>query len=139
MKASYKKYILNFKAPSGTSRGVLTQKETWFLTIEENGNYGIGECGLFRGLSCDDVSEYEKKLQWLCANIHLGKDKLWNRLLAFPSIQFGVEQAFISLESDNPFKLFLSAFTENLKPTRSVLIQKVLPYRYPVPLLLRLL
>ena len=36
MKASYKKYVLNFKRPSGTSRGVLTTKETWFLILEEN-------------------------------------------------------------------------------------------------------
>ena len=29
---------------------------------------GIGECGLFRGLSCDDKTDYEEKLQWVCAN-----------------------------------------------------------------------
>jgi len=33
MKATYKKYILDFKRPSGTSRGVLLQKETWFLIL----------------------------------------------------------------------------------------------------------
>ena len=32
MKATYKKHILNFKRPSGTSRGVMTEKETWFLS-----------------------------------------------------------------------------------------------------------
>ena len=31
--ATYQKYNLNFKAPSGTSRGVLQTKETWFLYI----------------------------------------------------------------------------------------------------------
>ena len=35
MKADYRKYTLNFKAPSGTSRGVLTQKETWFLILKD--------------------------------------------------------------------------------------------------------
>lgn len=112
MKAFYKKHILNFKAPSGTSRGVLGQKETWFLIIEENGKYGIGECGLFKGLSFDDVPEYEEKLKWGCTNIHLGKNELWSQLMAFPSIQFGLEQAFISLQSKNPFILFPSDFTE---------------------------
>lgn len=29
--------MLEFKRPSGTSRGVLTEKETWFITIEHNG------------------------------------------------------------------------------------------------------
>ncbi len=37
LKASYKKYILDFKRPSGTSRGIMTEKETWFLILEENG------------------------------------------------------------------------------------------------------
>ncbi len=112
MKAYCKKYTLNFKAPSGTSRGVLNQKETWFLIIEENGKYGIGECGLFKGLSFDDVPEYEEKLKWVCTNIHLGKDELWSQLMVFPSIQFGLEQAFISLQSKTPFILFPSDFTE---------------------------
>ena len=55
MQAIYRKYILDFKRPSGTSRGVLTQKETWFLILGENGKKGIGECGILRGLSIDDV------------------------------------------------------------------------------------
>ncbi len=112
MKATYKKYILNFKRPSGTSRGVMTEKETWFLLLEENGKIGIGECGLLRGLSIDDRPDYEEKLQWVCENIDKGKDKLWNELIEFPSIQFGVEMAFLSLQSKSPFELFPSKFTE---------------------------
>ncbi|CAZ98165.1 o-succinylbenzoate synthase [Zobellia galactanivorans] len=116
MQAHYKKYILNFKRPSGTSRGVLTQKETWFLILHEDGNYGIGECGILRGLSIDDVSDYEERLKWTCENIHLGKEALWEALMEFPSIQFGVEQAFTSLESNNPFVLFPSEFTNKSRP-----------------------
>ena len=115
MKASYKKYILNFKRPSGTSRGVLTEKETWFIILEENGKVGIGECGILRTLSIDDRPDYEEKLQWVCNNIHLGKDKLWESLLEFPSIQFGVEMAFLSLASKSPFELFESEFTNGQK------------------------
>ena len=112
MKATFEKYILNFKKPSGTSRGVMLEKETWFLIIEENGKKGIGECGLFRGLSYDDRLDYSDKLQWVCDNIHLGKDTLWEKLREYPSIQFGVEQAFLSLKSDDPMILFPSAFTK---------------------------
>ncbi|TPD71361.1 o-succinylbenzoate synthase [Flavobacterium microcysteis] len=115
MKASYKKYILDFKRPSGTSRGVLTQKETWFLILEENGKFGIGECGILRTLSADDRPDYEEKLKWVCENIHLGKEKLWEMLLEFPSLQFGVEMAFQSLESETPFLLFPSDFTNGKK------------------------
>jgi hypothetical protein len=44
MKASYFKYILHLKNPSGTSRGILTDKETWFIILEKDGKKGIGEC-----------------------------------------------------------------------------------------------
>ncbi|MFV8343020.1 o-succinylbenzoate synthase [Flavobacterium sp. XS2P39] len=119
MKATYHKYILNFKQPSGTSRGVITEKETWFIVLKHDGKKGIGECGILRGLSVDDRPDYEEKLQWTCANIHLGKEQLWEALLEFPSIQFGVEMAFLSLESKIPFLLFPSDFT---KGTKSIVI-----------------
>jgi o-succinylbenzoate synthase len=112
LKATYKKHVLEFKRPSGTSRGVLKTKETWFIIIEEQGKRGVGECGILRTLSYDDVSEYEEKLKWTCENIHLGLSVLWTNLLAFPSIQFGVEQAFLSLNNTTPFELFPSEFSK---------------------------
>lgn len=115
MKATYHKYILHFKQPSGTSRGVLTSKETWFIVLEKDGKKGIGECGILRGLSADDRPDYEEKLQWVCQNIHLGESKLWQELMEFPSIQFGVEMAFLSFKSENPFVLFPSKFTSSDK------------------------
>lgn len=115
MVAKYKKYILDFKRASGTSRGVLTQKETWFIILEEDGKQGIGECGILRSLSIDDRPDYEEKLKWTCDNIHLGEDQLWEALTEFPSIQFGVEMAFQSLKSDSPYLLFPSDFTDGKK------------------------
>ena len=115
MKATYHKYVLNFKRASGTSRGVMIEKETWFIVLEKDGKKGIGECGILRGLSVDDRPDYEEKLHWTCHNIHLGKDQLWDALLAFPSIQFGIEMAFQSLESESPFLLFPSDFTNGTK------------------------
>lgn len=112
MKASYKKYILNFKQASGTSRGVLKTKETYFIIIENEDKVGYGETGLFRGLSADDIPEYEQKLAWACQNIDLGLPVLLAELLAFPSIQFGLEQAFLSLQSSDGFNLFPSSFTQ---------------------------
>ena len=118
MKATYKKYILNFKSPSGTSRGIMTEKETWFIILEDQGSIGVGECGLLRGLSIDDRPDYEEKLQWVCQNIHLGQEQLWIALIAYPSIQFGIEMAFLSLQSKSPFELFPSAFTNGNKNIR---------------------
>lgn len=114
MKAEYKQYILNFKRPSGTSRGVMTTKETWFIKLENEGETGVGECGILRGLSIDDRLDYETKLKWVCNNIHLGLEILLTDLIEFPSIQFGLETAFKSLESSDRFELFPSAFTKGL-------------------------
>jgi len=115
MTASYKKYILKFKRPSGTSRGVLTEKETWFLKISDGNNFGVGECGILRSLSYDDRPDYEEKLKWVCNNINIGKEMLWEELREFPSIQFGVEMAFKSLKAEDTFLLFPSAFTSGQK------------------------
>ena len=115
MKATYKKYLLEFKVPSGTSRGMLRTKETWFLMISEKSNQGIGECGLLRGLSIDDRPNYEEKLRWVCDNIALGEDALYQALSEFPSIQFGIEMAFKSLWSNDLFNLFPSEFTSGQK------------------------
>jgi len=111
MNATYQKYTLDFKRPSGTSRGVMTQKETWFIILEKDGKRGIGECGILRSLSIDDRPDYEEKLKWVCSNVALGEEKLWHELIEFPSIQFGIETAFRSLEGENPYLLFPSKFT----------------------------
>lgn len=115
MQATYHKYILNFKRPSGTSRGILKTKETWFIILKENGKTGIGECGILRTLSIDDRPDYEEKLKWVCNNIHLGLERLLTEVFDFPSIQFGLEQAFLSLSSKTSFDLFPSEFTKGEK------------------------
>jgi L-alanine-DL-glutamate epimerase-like enolase superfamily enzyme len=112
LKAHYKKHILEFKMPSGTSRGILKTKETWFIILEDEGGHGFGECGMLRGLSIDDRPDYEERLQWVCANIHLGMQELYAALTEFPSIQIGVEMAFMSLQSDDPFQIYPSAFSK---------------------------
>ena len=111
MKASYYKHILEFKRPSGTSRGILKTKETWFIIIEKDGKRGFGECGILRGLSADDRPDYEAQLKSTCLDIEKGLDSLYAKNSQFPSIQIGLEMAFKSLESTNPFVLFPSDFT----------------------------
>ncbi|WP_185289167.1 o-succinylbenzoate synthase [Chryseobacterium lactis] len=111
MKATYLKYLLEFKRPSGTSRGVLLDKETFILEITENGKKGVGECAIFRGLSFDDRPDYEEKLKWLCENINKDEAFLKEELKDFPSIWFGYEQAILNLKyGENLY--FPSEFTE---------------------------
>lgn len=111
MEAIYLKYLLQFKRPSGTSRGVLLDKETFILTVSEEGRKGIGECAVFRGLSFDDRPDYEEKLKWLCENINLDEAFLKEELKEFPSIWFGYEQAVLNLRNGGNL-YFPSEFTE---------------------------
>ncbi|SHF18726.1 o-succinylbenzoate synthase [Chryseobacterium takakiae] len=115
MTAEYFRYVLEFKRPSGTSRGVLYEKETFILTIYENENKGVGECAVFRGLSFDDRPDYEEKLQWLCENIQQEYEYLKKELKDFPSIWFGYEQAILNLKHGDRI-YFPGEFTEGDKP-----------------------
>ena len=112
MKAAYTRYILDFKVPGGTSRGILTQKETWFVRIwhdETPWIFGIGECALFRGLSADDRPGYEEKLKEVCGQI----DTLDTvSLRDWSSIRFGVETALLDLKNGGKRKICPGAFYE---------------------------
>lgn len=112
LKASYQKYQLHFKEPSGTSRGILTDKETYFIRIWEEENpecSGIGECALFRGLSAEDCPEYEDKLAEVCNKI----DQLdLNTLVDWSSIRLGIEMALADLHNGGKRIYFPSLFTE---------------------------
>jgi len=111
--AHYKKYKLDFKQASGTSRGILHTKETFFIILRNSSKIGIGECAVFKGLSVDDTPDYEEKLHWVCNHINLGLKELLLKTIKFPSIQFGLEQAFLSLENPKTFDLFPSKFTQS--------------------------
>lgn len=112
LKATFKKYELQFKQASGTSRGILHIKTTYLLSIKQADNFGIGECALFKGLSADDVPDYEEKLAWTCQNINSSPADLLFALKNYPSIQFGLEQALLSFKSKDKFELFPSDFTK---------------------------
>ena len=116
LKATFQKHILVFKQASGTSRGVLRIKESWFINLvdEVSGEIGIGECGLLKGLSIDDRPDYEAMLHRVCEDIFKYKWWLEKGLLEFPSIQFGLEMALQNLKSKDHL-LFPSEFTEGKK------------------------
>ena len=93
MKLQFAPYILDFKSPAGTSRGVMTNKLTAFLRIFDENNpnvYGIGEAAIFPGLSPEADDRYFYKIVELITNVKLG---IPTDLTYFPSIQAGFEQA----------------------------------------------
>lgn len=113
MKAKLIKHRLNFKTPSGTSRGVLAHKDSWFLILNHENKIGIGECSIIEGLSPDAVNMIETQLEIICNNLHLGFSVLYEKSKYFPAIQFCLEMAFRSLNSSDPFHLFPSDFVDN--------------------------
>lgn len=102
---------LHFKQPAGTSRGIYTTRDVWFVIIndKQNGKYGIGECAPLPSLSCDDVEGYEHKLIEVCHELELKGTFDSEQLINFPSILFGVETATRHIERgsiklwDTPF------------------------------------
>ena len=110
---------LLFKRPSGTSRGILTEKKLWIFTLtdEHTGLSGIGECSIIPGLSPDYTSDeqYNGKLTEVCGNpTHFFENK--EALAEFPSILFGLESAFIDLKNGGKQHYFTSDFTQKNQP-----------------------
>jgi len=113
--AKHIKHTLNFKRPSGTSRGILKNKDSWFILISSSTNpvrVGIGECSLIKGLSIDNRPDFENKLAQCCDDISASGNVSPDNLASFPAIRFGLETAILDLEAKNERILFPSAFTE---------------------------
>jgi len=113
--ATYKKHSLLFKRPGGTSRGVLTRKDSWFVFVRSDdkpGRTGVGECSLISGLSIDDRPDFEKRLALCCRELSETGRTDEALLKGFPAIRFGIESAFLDLHADQEKILFPSAFTE---------------------------
>jgi o-succinylbenzoate synthase len=109
-KVTFEKKTFVFKRPSGTSRGILTEKHAWFLTVFDTSNAeikGIGECSIIPGLSPDFESfdAYEAKLTQFCSNPEMEDLSDW------PSIQFGWESALLDLQSNGKRIYFDNSFS----------------------------
>ena len=79
----------------------MRQKDTYYIRLadsESDNICGLGEAGLFRGLSCDDRPDYEQKLAEVCENIdrYAARPSL---LADWPSIRFAVETAVRDLSN----------------------------------------
>jgi len=110
MKASFKKYTLKFKQASGTSRGVYTTRDTWFISLSDGTNTGIGECAPLPDLSIESLTKMSSKLLQVCEEIGYFSS-FPDELNAWPSIQFGLETALVDLKNGGNQILFPSSFT----------------------------
>ena len=112
MRLQFAPYILKFRQPAGTSRGILTEKITCIMRLYDEDNpkkFGIGEAAVFPGLSPEADDRFFYKLMELQANIRIGKT---TDLLKFPSLQFGLEQCIRDFTSGGRGIYFDSPFVE---------------------------
>lgn len=90
-----------FKQPAGTSRGVYTTRQSYYVVITDNTNphhQGIGECAPLPDLSCDSplrVPDYQEILREACDMVLLSCEVPYESLRAYPSICFGLETALL--------------------------------------------
>ena len=118
LKASFTKHTFQFKRPGGTSRGVLTTKDSWYIKVYDTNNpllIGIGECSIIKKLSIDDRPDFEEKLGAVCSRIDDYADFLREGLTEFPSIHFGLETALLDLNKGGNRLLFSSDFSNGTK------------------------
>ena len=105
---------LHFKQPAGTSRGVYTTRQSWFVEAtsdDKPGVKGVGECAPLPDLSCDARPEYATTLAQLCRMIELTGNVNYDMLRPYPSILFGIETALLDLEHGGKGCLFDTPFT----------------------------
>lgn len=89
--AEWAPYRLYFRFTARTSRESMTHKDTYLVRLRDTdtGREAVGECALFRGLSADDVPDYEQRLSAACSRPC--------EPAAESSIRFGLESAMQAL------------------------------------------
>lgn len=117
-----------FKTPSGTSRGVLTEKQAFFVRLWDpkfKEIVGLGECSFIPGLSPDfkDLETYEKNLRFFLDFfvVHFNLEDFSQKdlselqnipnLIHFPSILFGLETALLDLVNGGKAHFFDTDFS----------------------------
>lgn len=119
---------LTFSFPAGTSRGVYTHRQVWYVFLSESpidGNtcrniiadprfltkhaIGVGEIAPLHDLSCEYGREFQTTIEKCCSEFVASNNI--ECLRPYPSIRFGIETALRSLEAPNGLSLFHTPFT----------------------------
>lgn len=111
--------VFQFKKPSGTSRGIMTRKKSWFIALSENEITGWGECSIIENLSPDYESDlhYHSALEtfleaWKKEQLNI------DETAAFPSIRLGIEMAILDMTRGGRQILFDTPFTRGEQQIR---------------------
>ena len=120
MKIDIEERVLHFKQPAGTSRGVYTERRSWFVTATiPDGSpsgpaVGIGECAPLPDLSCDARPDYGEVLRRFCDEVEQTGQIDYEAMRDYPSMLFGLETALLDVRcqmSEGRNMLFDTAFS----------------------------
>jgi len=118
---------LHFHVEAGTSRGILTQKNSYFLQIsnpENNGFVGLGEAGPLFGLSPeykeDALDDFQVAINRLSKDLPTNKTEVgpWISAIPFdqPSFRFAAEMAMFDYLNQQNGIYFQNDFSESKHP-----------------------
>lgn len=126
---SYTKRTLRFRIEAGTSRGVLTSRDVYWIKVQEVGEIGCvgwGEAAPLVGLSPDYGPDFERNLYKV---LQLAASRSWSlseeSLLqevkacvpfAFPSIRFGLETALLDFANGGKKRILANTFYDQGAP-----------------------
>ena len=108
MKIDIEERLLHFKQPAGTSRGVYTERRSWFVTVSDGERSGVGECAPLPDLSCDARPDYGDVLRRFCDQVEQSGQIDYEAMRDYPSMLFGLETALLSFRRS---PLFDTAFS----------------------------
>lgn len=93
---------LHFKEPAGTSRGVYTTRDVWYIVLFNRTKrcFGVGECAPLPDLSCDAGPDYEKRLDEVCQTFVKSGD-IHSVPEDCPSMRFGLETALLHARAES--------------------------------------
>ena len=106
--------LLHFKQPAGTSRGIYTTRDVWYIVLIDTTNpshYGVGECAPLPDLSCDALPNYEVILREACKQFMDTGCFDWEALRPYPSILFGLETAWAHYQAQS-IQLWQTPFSQ---------------------------
>lgn len=113
-----KSHKLHFHFEAGTSRGVLTQKTSYFIQISQDGRTGIGEAGPLRGLSPEFEEDCSVSFQTILHNLPKLPESLEaipvfleNIPFQYPSLRMALEMALLDWMQEGNGQYFENAFS----------------------------
>lgn len=116
--ASYLKHQLQFKRPAKTSRNTMQTHTVYYVVLTsktERKSYW-GEAAPLPGLSVDDVTQIENKINECCTAVTNGYTFNMLDFSGFPSVQFAFETAFLAAQHQEDFLLFDTPFYRSQQP-----------------------